>query len=176
MRDFRARRHKGGGHDGITHHSRFVSTSRVAFPRSLRACTGGCGSAPRRWIREWRFPFRLSPSSESHLGRGGTGELQECSAQLGNGGSVDHRMTETRRRRFRGANALEQRPESAVSQCNSSNTTEDIKMTKVTNNSGAPRRVVRPKNALLAVFHVAFLLVATLLHPPVESTAAGALP
>ena len=47
---------------------------------------------------------------------------------------------------------------------------------KETNNTDAPKLVVKPKNAFLAALHVLFLVVSLVIHPPIETSVARTLP
>lgn len=52
---------------------------------------------------------------------------------------------------------------------------EDTKM-KETNTTVAPKWVVRPLNAFLAVLHVLVISLTLVVHPPIETGAARVLP
>ncbi len=83
---------------------------------------------------------------------------------------------------FRGAEALEQRPESVPTQlCNSAKQTsymtkEEVIKMKETKNTDAPKWVAKPSNVFLAALHVLVLAISLVVHPPLESGAARALP
>ena len=47
---------------------------------------------------------------------------------------------------------------------------------KVNDTTDAPKWVVKPKNASLAALHVLILAISLVVHPPLETGAAGALP
>ena len=65
--------------------------------------------------------------------------------------------------------------------CNSAQQTsdmtkeEDIQM-KENNTTDVPKWAVNPKNAILAALHVLILIVSLMVHPPVKTSAARALP
>ena len=52
---------------------------------------------------------------------------------------------------------------------------EDTQM-KENNTTDAPTWVVKPKNAFLAALHVLVLALSLVVHPPIETGAARALP
>jgi len=52
---------------------------------------------------------------------------------------------------------------------------EDIQM-KENNTTDVPKWAVNPKNAILAALHVLILIVSLMVHPPVKTSAARALP
>jgi len=52
---------------------------------------------------------------------------------------------------------------------------EDTKM-KETNTTDAPTWVIKPKLAFLAALHVLVLVLNLVVHPPIETSAARALP
>lgn len=85
-------------------------------------------------------------------------------------------------RTFRGAIALEQRPESVPSyECNSAQKTSNMTKKEVTkmmekNTSDAPTWLVSRTNAFLAALHVLILAVSMVVHPPIEFGADRALP
>jgi len=89
---------------------------------------------------------------------------------------------ETKKTWFRGAEALEQRPESVPTQtCNSAKQTSNMTKEEVTKmkeikNTEAPKRVAKPSNVFLAALHVLVLAISLVVHPPIESGAARALP
>ena len=83
---------------------------------------------------------------------------------------------------FRGAEALEQRPESVPTQtCNltkqtSNMTKEEVTQMKETKDTDAPKWAATPSNVFLAALHVLVLAISLVVHPPLESGAARALP
>ncbi len=52
---------------------------------------------------------------------------------------------------------------------------EDLQM-KEPNNTDAPKWVAKPSNVFLAALHVLVLTLSLVVHPPLESGAARALP